>query len=290
MADSDRHVFTEETTMRKRKGFHSLILAVLSGAVVCVLFSSCSKSSGSKSSSSVPTTGLELWLKADEISGLTDGASVSAWKDSSSVGNNGTQSDPDSQPTYHTNVVNGYPVVRFGDDGESWMELPAASVVDVEASVAEFDVFAVVKRATDSSYQSLIAFGQNGDELFLGFHHGDDSMVSYMASYFSNLSGTNEYLGVVEVSEEAFALFQYTLSGTQLIYRMNGVAEAEQTLTGSLIMSDNTARLIGSDDDGEPLIGDVAELLFYTQKLSDTSRTQVNCYLSKKYALAIPGC
>ena len=62
---------------------------------------------------------LVMWLNADDITGLSDGAPVSTWLDSGSAGNNATQAAPGAQPTYVADYLGGVPGVRFDavDDG-----------------------------------------------------------------------------------------------------------------------------------------------------------------------------
>jgi len=55
--------------------------------------------------------GLILWLKADAITGLTDGQTATSWADSSGNGNNYAGSA--NKPVYKTNRLNGYPSVFF---------------------------------------------------------------------------------------------------------------------------------------------------------------------------------
>ena len=56
---------------------------------------------------------IKLWLKADAITGLSDGAAVATWPDSSGLTNNATQPSAPYQPQFVTNGVNGLPVMRF---------------------------------------------------------------------------------------------------------------------------------------------------------------------------------
>lgn len=61
----------------------------------------------------MPTNNLRLWLKADAITGLTNGDTVASWPDSSGFGFDAIQTNPPARPYYYSNVVNGLPVVRF---------------------------------------------------------------------------------------------------------------------------------------------------------------------------------
>lgn len=66
-------------------------------------------------------SGLELWLRADSISGLDDGDPVETWTDESGEGNDVTQGTAAKRPLYKTNVQNGLPVVRF-DGSDDYLQ------------------------------------------------------------------------------------------------------------------------------------------------------------------------
>jgi hypothetical protein len=67
--------------------------------------------------SPIPTTGLQLWLRAD--AGVTlKGSTVSRWADQSGNGNHATQLDHERRPLFVRAALNGNPALRFdgGDD------------------------------------------------------------------------------------------------------------------------------------------------------------------------------
>jgi hypothetical protein len=64
---------------------------------------------------------LVVWLKADAITDLTNGAKVSTWTDLSGNGYNAIQTLSQNQPTFVTNAMNGLPVVRFNSTGSNFL-------------------------------------------------------------------------------------------------------------------------------------------------------------------------
>lgn len=98
--------------------------------------------------------GLKLWLKADAITGLADGASVATWADSSGSGNDATQSTAGYRPIYKTGIVNGLPVVRL-DGADDWLSTPSIG------SIATWTVFVVAKNTTMSGAYFLAAGSDN---------------------------------------------------------------------------------------------------------------------------------
>ncbi len=69
-------------------------------------------SCGQAAADMMSTDNLQLWLKADAITGLNNNDPVSTWVDSSVNGRNATQSGA-ARPTYITSALNGKPVIRF---------------------------------------------------------------------------------------------------------------------------------------------------------------------------------
>ncbi len=70
--------------------------------------------------------GLQLWLAADAIPGLSDGQPVASWPDGSGLGRHAAQATAAKRPTYRVNIQNGRPGVQFDgiDDGLRVASLP----------------------------------------------------------------------------------------------------------------------------------------------------------------------
>src|SRR5262249_16288516 len=64
---------------------------------------------------------LQVWLKADALSRLTNGAAVASWPDSTGNGYQATQNTPSRRPTFITAVINGLPVVRFNTTNSTYL-------------------------------------------------------------------------------------------------------------------------------------------------------------------------
>ena len=57
--------------------------------------------------------GLQVWLEADAITGLSDTDPVATWADLSVNGHDFVQATSGRRPLYRTGIINGLPVVRF---------------------------------------------------------------------------------------------------------------------------------------------------------------------------------
>ena len=64
------------------------------------------------------------WFKADAISGVTNGGTLTTWTDASGNGYNATQGTPGQAPTYVIKAMNGLPVVRFNTTNNTYLSFP----------------------------------------------------------------------------------------------------------------------------------------------------------------------
>jgi len=69
-------------------------------------------------------TNLHLWLRSDTGIGVipSDGDVIQNWIDQSPEGNDAYQPRLSDAPTYHTDAINGYPVLRF-DGINDWYKI-----------------------------------------------------------------------------------------------------------------------------------------------------------------------
>jgi len=105
------------------------------------------------------TNGMTLWLKADALTGLTNGQTVAAWADSSPNGYNATQANPAMQPAFVTNGLGGKPVVQFAGDN---LETPTI------AALTDLTVF-LVARSADINDRYALQFGHDTRAVIEGF-------------------------------------------------------------------------------------------------------------------------
>lgn len=222
--------------------------------------------------------GLALWLAADQITGLGDGAAVAQWSDASGLANHATQGTAAMRPLFKTNILNGKPVVRF-DGVDDFLTHP------VNAPGA-FTAFVVARRTTGGSadYQvalNAIAPGNTfGATLALkasGSQNWGHYINSWKASSYSCLD-TWRIMAVVASAGGA---------DTQAT---DGTTEAQSD--ASRYPGDAyDRRSIGSDSSFNTgyLAGDLAEIILYNSALSVADRQKVEAYLSGKYGITVAG-
>lgn len=220
-------------------------------------------------SSPLAISGCNLWLRADSISGLTDGESVSNWPDGSGQGNHAAQSTVLDQPVFKTNVLAGRAVVRFNGVNE-YLELPL-----VEASTNHTFVF--VYSHTPTGVSSNYLFDAQSGRLRL-----DVADQGLPASVRWNDGSWHNIGDAVQGSQ----ILSWLFSGT------NGQVFRNSSILGSDTYdpTDIGGRVtIGATNNGNSsfFAGDIAEVLYYNRALTALERQQVEQYLSNRYSIPL---
>jgi hypothetical protein len=250
----------------------------------------------------VPTDipGCLVWLRAESITGLSDGDELATWIDDSGNSYNALQTTPANRPLYKEGQLQGQPVVRF-NGSSAYMDLSAL------VALSNCSIFIALKNITPWTYNSgtqialtrntttsgygTVGFGGNATAFFtnevLYWYHWDGSYVRGVAycSTTSSVNGEN--------------LFSYILSGTTESIRLN---RADLTLSeagsggGGLNATTYPPTNIGRIGAGPALSNflnaDIAEILVYNSALSNSDRDRIENYLVSKYKtpLSISGC
>ena len=211
-----------------------------------------------------------LWQRADAISGLSDGGSVSTWPDMSGAGNNLTASAP-SQPVYKMNILKGYPVVRFNGTSSS---MTGPSVFPVHAD------YTIIAAFIPSSFSANLnpLLGGSGETHFFGLG-GTHLQIGHSGTYLTTntpstpFSAGTPYIvsATLSASAENASLF------------INGSSAA----TPSSITNSNSDSSIqvGSYSTNNFFSGDIAEILLFNSVLIPADRTLVEQYLNAKYTV-----
>ena len=204
-----------------------------------------------------------LWLDAEQITGLSDGAQVNTWPDMSGAGNNATRGNSSTAgyPQYKLNQLNGKPVVRFSTDGKSWFNFN--NMTDIRT------VFWVLKETdTKLGYHADLSF-LLGDDDKCDFHRNGPWDFELWDSRDANaniLNGTTKLMGDVVNGAK-------TPLGTG--YRLVSVVTAGNVEASRI--SDDRGLL------GRSWTGDIAEIIIYNRALTTTEENQVGYYLKQKY-------
>ena len=227
----------------------------------------------------VPTSGLELWLRAD--SGVTAGADgkVSSWAvDGSSVK---ATADGDKQPTLVQNAIGGKPAIHF-DGGNNILE---ANINIDPAASPELTVISVFSSDTDAvtPLRKLYGADDGGYDRAAGL---DNRAEGYNYTIFG---GSSDVIGIFKLATNTpyLTVDSYDQPKKVLNVWVNGApAKQNQKIDHGASL---TKFYIGGTGTvyHEAWQGNVAEMLVYHRILNDEERKKIEDYLAAKYGLKL---
>jgi len=265
----------------------------------------------------VPVTdNLVLWLDADSANinggGVSDGAEVTAWADSTSTGSGtGDNASQDatqdgSQPTPNW-IQNGIaigggqykPVVRFNEgtnqgNQANWDKLKSLTGLGITGTAPAYTAFIVARLETAGGIQRAIQFGHvvgtDGPGKSVGF---DVSTAGYRFNNGNRLyTDTNEKFDAGTVRIGTWRAADGATYNQGEYYRDGnlGVQNSSAGPTNKVSPQDEGYTVgAGWSKDANVYIdrfdGDIAEFLLYSDELTDTEFQQVGVYLEQKYGL-----
>lgn len=216
-------------------------------------------------------SGLQLWLDADAISGLSDGDTVATWADQSGNGNDYTGNN--AGITYQTGVLNGLPVV----------EMHVGGFTGGLSLVSPFSIFYVGRFIVGGS--GHVSVQSSSNSWFMG-PNSEWRWNSNVAGINSGVASNSDWVvhGVMqeEAAEREIAPFAY---GFQYVYDLD--TNAVPTVTALTIASDINVLRLGNagiwNSAGNAMGGDMAELVAYDRMLDPVERVGLTDYFREKW-------
>jgi hypothetical protein len=242
---------------------------------------------------SLPSTGLLLRYKADDLPGA-NGSAVSSWPESSGNGHPAaTQATATNQPTLQTNSLNGHKTVSFSG-ADDFLSL-SGSALGVSQNKSALSIFvAYTYPASVTGTRTLLSFsnGISSTSVRNVLYHRDATAGVIAAGGRRLDSNTAVFLAgtasTAGQSEIATAVFDY--SNNDLFVYKNGTLAGSNTAFQTAGSTDNTISLAGTI--GANLAGTaefayvrMAEILVYSS-VDAGVRAQVHTYLQATYGIA----
>jgi len=254
---------------------------------------------GSLGKPSNPIVGMAAHWKANAL-GLSEGAKVSSWTDSSGNGHNLVQSDSNKQPTITHSVYNGQSAIVFDPDDDTRLAL----VTNPDSlNTNEYTIFVVagpgvmsgrdgsiLKNGTaydlrSTSYSTILgATPPNNSYEFKTTESGGSSLAN-------RVNGTDQYTGSGGSSVPDIITAKVSgSSGSQIMrLRVDGgqggdMSDGSHTLT----LGSRGTWSVGYDGGTDDFGGYIAEIIVYGSALSDADMEKVEAYLSGKYNITLP--
>lgn len=231
---------------------------------------------------------LVLWLNADDLAALEDGAPVTTWADASGNHFDPAQEDRGKQPVLRRTAANGKPAVDFDGADDFLRTAYARGLLHSFHQATAFVVFRADGEIGDRSMLtqdwSTLATGKAAGGLLYGTAYGSPDgstqWISVLPERLGEMKSDTWSLGVLvrEGKEEGQTkLFSNGLrndNGAAVAYHVSNSAHA---LIGC-----------GRGEKSGFWKGAIAEIIVYARAMGDTERQDVERYLQQKYRLAMP--
>ncbi len=231
----------------------------------------------------VPTSGLQLWLKADDITGVGNNQPVDNWPAASGTTVNATSTGA-FRPTLVTNAINNLPAVRFTGNGGLTKDQPLmVANITTGANVTAFAVLANTRQGTPPLPGNTVdvLMGTKNDFPTTGFGistYNSFASVDGRAIRAEGGQGNNGTATITKnrssntgLEANEFALMTFKLAGVS-----NSGGSGSPLVIGALRDSVRA----GSND--------IAEIIIYDRILNSTETIQVENYLASKYGFNLP--
>lgn len=216
-------------------------------------------------------TGIVGWYEADTLGlSLNNGDSVPTWNDLSGLGN--TLGAVGTQPTWHSDVINGHSVVRFNGSTDYMQSVPVADG-------SNFSVFVVCKQSSPNTFMVAMSWGNGGGPVtsWLGIEGGD------RGNFFSVSDSTTD-LWSSNAGDQFFHVLEQVHSGSTMQGWMDGAYLGESTSSGA---RNSNLITLGAYSNSPQLFwnGDIAAIMLVNGAVSDNTRKILESYFAKKYNL-----
>jgi hypothetical protein len=244
----------------------------------------------------------DLWLDASDSSTLFDATaggsavsvngSVARWEDKSGNGYHFTQSTSGNRPILRGSQLNSLNTIEFIED---WMFGNSASLI-LGNNLASCESFVVHKFSTQPTRTQVSFFISTSTiattSLYVQFGNSSGKHVTASRRVHANAAASatsSASTGTGYKMQNSIVDFNAGTI-TQLI-NGSGDGTASMASTGNTLNVNSLATQIANIGDGSStggfptMIGFIAEILFYRQKLTDTQRTIVTNYLNAKWAI-----
>ncbi len=237
---------------------------------------------------------LQLWIRADELSGFSDGDLINMWPDASGYNHDATQSNTDRQPIYRSSGRNGRPTAEFGGPNSDNGSFTAADADEMEGTLSSLTSGPATYFAVGNNVAVSPDDGGQGEA-------GNRGRRALAAFWNDNTDDTDNWLWVEDteinfydgstqirggsISEGEFVLYDVTHEGNTIDGRLFGDQVIDETNAASS-GTRNTYQLGNDRTRGDNLDGNLAEVIFFDRILNEAERLIVQNYLSSKYDIS----
>ena len=239
---------------------------------------------------------LAVWLKADAITGLSNGATLTTWPDSGMLGYDAAQTTANDKPIYST--ADTFSTVEFDADNTEY--LTCGHVTELEVGTGDF-FWAVVCRfivLIDGAKQTVLQKqeAESGGSTGHGIRFMNERNTSSQANKRVFYGGAGATTLLVDTPGEDVLDDDYHIwvsnrtGGTLYGSKDSGTVasmSAALNINDQKVTPDRDLKVGGGAASGlsSPMEGRVAELVIAPGTLSSRDKDRIEGYLAHKYSL-----
>jgi hypothetical protein len=227
-------------------------------------------------------SGLKLWVKADQITGKTNGEMIAQWDDQSGNGNNLVQSVDSNKFYYVTNSINGLPTVTSRITNAAFL---TCSITNTNTTLSIFGVFRIKVKFQNASLCSVVDSASNTD----WNNNLNVSVMEYRPSPFSLGDYRTANMARIYTDPATNVVYMYgtIYTGTSNYCFLNSTTStnvSKSNAFGYKTLALGT-RYIGGLSYVNYSRFDYAEFLVYHAALSDADVDKIKTYLNGRWAV-----
>jgi hypothetical protein len=230
--------------------------------------------------STVPSSGLTCWYKADNGAILSSG-SVTSWIDVSGSGSTASQTTSSAQPTYTSSAINGLPAVVFNGSSD-YLNMPAG----FSNFASGVSIFVVANpTATSPYYNNIFDFANTSNYGVSAMNLVQPSGTNLSFQLYDSGGNITSVTASSAVTTGSYKLFEVTHDGTATgTMYTNAVQIAQNTAMSSTSSLNPMYNFLASQVGGvSNFAGGIAEVLVYNRLLTSSQRLGVEQYLVGRY-------
>lgn len=221
----------------------------------------------------------------------SNGQAVQEWHDSSFTngstnGINVTQGTASNRPAWRQSVtaINNMPVIRFdGIDDRLSRTVLGTDILTAQA----YSIFAVMMQDGTQAENGLIQWGFNGNDRMTLVPTQNDT-IRFMGSRLHNPSGMTDVAQPAGWDDNYHTLYAWLSSSSGEINVDGTTIHSFGNMWYDMTNTGSTLGLnIGSENNGQRLKGDIAEIMMFKRAPSQGERDQIVCYFHRKYGIAV---
>jgi hypothetical protein len=197
----------------------------------------------------------------------TDGDQVDTFIDATAFNHDLLQTIGTNQPIYKTNILNGYPVLRFNGTTHEMLTDPFT----LDSPVTAFSVH--IWRSYINSYPSILD-GYNTNTL--NYVYAGGTMTPYSGGFWAVSHGSTQDVPLFST---------LVLNGASSELYADGLSQGTTSVGAMNLGGIRLSHAYG----GQWSNADQAEVVFFDANIGATAISQINSYLSLKYAIANMG-